>query len=81
MRKQCPSLGVLEAATKPMTLNTSLAGTHNEGVPIKTPYCCGTEVMAGAHLTSVSRESWFNGSDGIASRKNRGTRQILEGTA
>ena len=35
MRKLSPSLGELEAVTKQSTLNTSLAGTHNEGVPMK----------------------------------------------
>jgi hypothetical protein len=34
VRKLRPSLGELEAVIKQITLNTPLAGTHNEGAPI-----------------------------------------------
>lgn len=37
MGNSVPSLGELEAATKPITLNTPLAGTHNERVTRRLP--------------------------------------------
>jgi hypothetical protein len=70
-----PSLDELEAATKPRTLNTSLAGIHNEGVPMKRRSLLWIDVITGLIVSSTSWRSCFKGSDGIASRKNRGTRQ------
>jgi hypothetical protein len=75
VRKLCPSLGELDAVTKQITLNTPLAGTHNEGVPVKQAVGVSLLARAGAKRASASWESWFNNLDGIASRKNRGTRQ------
>jgi hypothetical protein len=60
MGKFVPSLGELEADTKPITLNTPLAGTHNERATRQTaePSCfSGRSAIV---CFAQDRESWFN---------------------
>jgi hypothetical protein len=72
-----PSLGELDAATKRITLNTSLAGIHNEGklgyTESRFPILRNGLASTGPQIM-IKRESTE-----IASRKNRGTRYRRKG--
>jgi hypothetical protein len=75
VRKICPSLG------EPLLLSDRIGERPWPG--LTTRVCPSKRRMFGLRRydwllrsASTSRESWFNGSDGIASRENRGTRQI-----
>ena len=74
MGRLVPSLGELEAAIKPITLNTPLAGTHNEGGPSEQAYL----TLGLAAFDSLKRDltACSKGPAGIAPRENRGTRDI-----
>lgn len=60
MGKFVPSLGELEADTKPITLNTPLAGIHNERVTRQTaePSCFSGH--SAIRCFAQDREPWFN---------------------
>jgi len=73
-----PSLGELDAVIMRITLNTPLAGTHNEGKPRQHGFCRVIHGYRDSRTPAGPRNLAQNGPSGIASR--RGTRHIGEET-